>query len=34
MKLEKVNFNEDEKALFDNAVIYKRGEYWHMRRVV
>ena len=31
MALKKVNFNEDEEALFDNAVIYKRGEYWHMR---
>ena len=31
MALKKVNFKEDEEALFDNAVIYKRGEYWHMR---
>ena len=28
---EKTNFKEDEEAIFDNAVIYKRGEYWHMR---
>ena len=31
MALKKTNFKEDEEALFDNAVIYKRGEYWHMR---
>ena len=31
MVLKKTNFKEDEEALFDNAVIYKRGEYWHMR---
>ena len=31
MALKKVNFKEDEEAIFDNAVIYKRGEYWHMR---
>jgi integrase len=31
MALKKINFKEDEEAIFDNAVIYKRGEYWHMR---
>jgi hypothetical protein len=31
MALKKVKFEEDEEAIFDNAVIYKRGEYWHMR---
>jgi integrase len=31
MALKKVAFKEDEEAIFDNAVIYKRGEYWHMR---
>lgn len=31
MALKKTTFKEDEEAIFDNAVIYKRGEYWHMR---
>lgn len=31
MALKKTTFKEDEEALFDNVVIYKRGEYWHMR---
>jgi len=31
MALKKVKFEENEEAIFDNAVIYKRGEYWHMR---
>lgn len=31
MVLKKTEFKEDEEAIFDNAVIYKRGEYWHMR---
>ena len=31
MALKKKNFNEDEEALFDNAVIYKRGDFWHFR---
>ena len=31
MALKKTEFKEDEEALFDNVVIYKRGEYWHMR---
>jgi hypothetical protein len=25
------NFNEDEIAIFDDAIIYKRGDYWHFR---
>ena len=31
MTLKKKNFTEDEIALFDNAVIYKRGDFWHFR---
>jgi integrase len=31
MTLKKKNFSEDEVALFDNAVIYKRGDFWHFR---
>lgn len=31
MALKKTEFKEDEEALFDNVVIYKRGEFWHMR---
>ncbi len=31
MALKKTTFKDDEEALFDNVVIYKRGEYWHMR---
>ncbi len=31
MALKKTNFKDDEEALFNNVVIYKRGEYWHMR---
>jgi len=31
MTLKKKNFTEDEVALFDNAVIYKRGDFWHFR---
>jgi len=31
MPLKKHSFNEDEEAIFDEAVIYKRGEYWQMR---
>ena len=27
----KHSFNDDEEAIFDEAVIYKRGEYWQMR---
>jgi hypothetical protein len=28
---QKKQFSEDEIPLFDNAVIYKRGEFWQMR---
>jgi hypothetical protein len=31
MALKKTEFKEDEEALFDNVIIYKRGEFWHMR---
>ena len=32
MALKKQNFNNDEEvAIFDEAVVYKRGEYWHFR---
>lgn len=31
MALKKTEFKDDEEALFDNVVIYKRGEFWHMR---
>lgn len=31
MGLKKTEFKDDEEALFDNVVIYKRGEFWHMR---
>ena len=31
MPTKKVKTNGTEIALFDNAVIYKRGEYWHFR---
>jgi len=31
MALKKKNFKADEIAIFDDAVIYKRGEYWHFR---
>ncbi len=31
MALKKKQFSEDEIPLFDNAVIYKRGEFWQMR---
>ncbi len=31
MTLKKKNFNEDEIALFDNVLVYKRGEFWHFR---
>ena len=29
--LKKKIFSEDEKTIFDEAVIYKRGNYWHFR---
>lgn len=31
MALKKNTFNEEEIAIFDEAVIYKRGEYWQFR---
>jgi integrase len=31
MTLKKQTFSEDEIAVFDDAVIYKRGEFWHFR---
>jgi integrase len=31
MPLKKTEYNEDEIAIFDEAVIHKRGEYWQMR---
>lgn len=31
MPLKKRAFSDDEIAIFDDAVIYKRGEYWHFR---
>jgi site-specific recombinase XerD len=31
MALKKQTFSDDEIAIFDDAVIYKRGEYWHFR---
>lgn len=31
MALKKKNFGDDEIALFDNVVLYKRGDYWQMR---
>lgn len=31
MALKKQNFGDEEIAIFDDAVIYKRGEYWHFR---
>jgi len=31
MPLKKHLFNDDEEPIFDEAVIYKRGEYWQMR---
>lgn len=31
MPSKKIKFNDDEIAIFDDAVIYKRGEYWQFR---
>lgn len=31
MPLKKQSFKDDEEAIYDEAVIYKRGEYWHFR---
>ena len=30
MPLKKQTFNEDEIEIYDEAVVYKRGEYWQM----
>jgi len=31
MALKKIKFGADEEQIFDDAVIYKRGEYWQFR---
>ena len=31
MPSKKKHFSENEEAIFEDAVIYKRGEYWQMR---
>jgi len=31
MTIKKKSFSEDEIKIFDEAIIYKRGEYWHFR---
>lgn len=31
MALKKKTFSADEIAIFDEAVIYRRGDYWHFR---
>lgn len=31
MALKKVKFEDDEEAIFDGAVIYRRGNYWQFR---
>jgi len=31
MALKKKQFSDDEIPLFDNVVLYKRGEFWQMR---
>ena len=31
MPLKKQTFNADEIGIYDEAVVYKRGEYWQMR---
>ncbi len=31
MPLKKKQFSDEEVAIFNEAVIYKRGEYWHFR---
>lgn len=31
MPLKKQTFDDDEIAIFDEAIIYKRGDYWHFR---
>ena len=31
MALKKAEFNDDEVVIFDDALVYKRGEYWQLR---
>lgn len=31
MVIKKQDFDDDEVAIFDEAIIYKRGDYWHFR---
>ena len=31
MPLKKQTFTADEREIYDEAVVYKRGEYWQMR---
>ncbi len=31
MALKKAEFNDDEVPIFEEALVYKRGEYWQMR---
>ena len=31
MALKKTQFNDDEVPIFDDAVVYKRGDYWQFR---
>ncbi|MDP4300219.1 tyrosine-type recombinase/integrase [Leptothrix discophora] len=31
MTLKKKEYDADEEAIFDEAIIYKRGDYWHFR---
>jgi hypothetical protein len=31
MPLKNQTFNDDEIDIYDEAVVYKRGEYWQMR---
>jgi hypothetical protein len=31
MSLKKRHFNNEEIPIFEDALVYKRGDYWHMR---
>jgi len=31
MPLKKTKFGADEVAIFEDALVYKRGEYWQLR---
>lgn len=31
MALKKAEFSDDEVSIFEEALVYKRGEYWQMR---